>query len=328
VAIAILHPFLDLVKTIADSLGIAPDNHTLRLAVFDSTFKVMGVVLFIPFVSTLVSFLKKTLKSKETPEEILHPKYLNDSALEFPVTAFKATLDESRRLLKHAIRIIAKGLDIPSEPLFSDTPIEEVFSRHCCQNIVDIETDYRHQLKEIYAEILAFTVKAQLRSEATYMTGYHNIKLANRNTVEAVKMTEQMQKNLHRYLHSTNPHIREQYLKMIKRIAKLLRRIETIRHTEDREERMHLLIKSRKILAKNDIIANGKIDKLIRKEFIDHHEAAALMNDSAYTNNIIKSLIVTTGVLWGDPGADIRYYREGIFLEEPDRESPTPIQTQ
>jgi len=325
VAIAILHPFLDLVRIVADALGIAPDNHTLRLAVFDSMFKVMGVVLFIPFVPALVSFLKKTLKSSETPEEeILTPKYLNDSALEFPATALKATLDESRRLMVHAMRIIAKGLDLPADRLFSDAPIEEVFSSHCCRNIVEIESDYRHQLKEIYAEILEFIVKAQVRSEAEYMTSFHNIKLANRNTVEAVKMTEQMQKNLHRYLHSTNPHIREQYLKMIKRIAKLLRRIDNIRHTDDHQERMRLLIKSRKILAKNDIIANGKIDKLIRKGLIDHHEASALMNDSAYTNNIIKSLIVSTGVLWGDPGADIRYYREGIFQEEPDRESPAP----
>ena len=319
VAVAILHPFLDAVTTISDALGIAPDNHTLRLAVFDSMFKVMGVILFIPFVHPLVHFLERTLRSKEeTPQSILTPKYLNDAALEFPVTAFKATLDESRRMLKHAMRIIAKGLDLPREALFSDAPIEEVFALpECCQNVVDIETDYRTQLKEIYADILEFTVKAQLKTDREYMTGYANIKLANRNIIEAVKMTEQMQINLRTYLHGANPPIREQYLKMIKRIAKLMRRIDIISRTESQEERMNQLLKAKKILAKNDIVANGKLDKLIRKNLIDHREAASLMNDSAYTNNIIKSLIVSTGVLWVDPKADIRLYREEIFQEEP-----------
>ncbi len=332
VAIAILHPFLDAVTAISDALGIAPDNHTLRLAVFDSMFKIMGVILFIPFVNLLVRFLESILRSKkETPQEILAPKYLNDAALEFPATAFKATLDESRRLLKHAEQIIAKGLDLPQKVLFSDVPVEEVFSSpECCRNVVDIENDYRTRLKGIYADILEFTVKAQLQTDREYITGYANIKLANRNIIEAVKMTEQMQINLREYLHSPNLHIEEQYLKMIKRIAKLIRRIEAIRRIESQEERMNQLLKAKKILVKNDIVANGKLDKLIRKNLIDHREAASLMNDSAYTNNIIKSLIVSTGVLWVDSHADIRLYREEIFQDKPsaqkvpDPQSDTP----
>jgi phosphate:Na+ symporter len=75
-------------------------------------------------------------------------------------------------------------------------------------------------------------------------------------------------------------------------------------------------VKAKKILEKNDIVANGKLDKLIRGNHIDHAMAASLMNDSAYTNNIIKSLIVATGVLWIDPAVDIRTYREEIFLDK------------
>jgi len=318
ITVLIFSQVLDAVKIIADYLGIAPDNHTLRLAVFDSLFKIMGVIIFIPFVDTLVRFLERTLKKKETTEVVLVDKaqFLNDSALEFPATTLKATLDESKRLLDNAMDIIAKALGINTEKLFSDIEMDAVFAEGCCSSTIDIEEAYKKKLKGIYGEIVEFIIRAQSNMEKEYINSYYNIKLANRNTIEAVKMTEQLQHNLNTYLHSDNEHIREQYIKMIKRIAKLLRRIHLISQTEDKEEAMNLLQKAKKILAKNDIVANGKLDKLIRGHHIDYIMASSLMNDSAYTNNIIKSLIVSAGVLWIDPTIDIRTYREEIFLDK------------
>jgi len=318
ITVALFYQVIDIVKMIADYIGIAPDNHTLRLAVFDSFFKIMGVVIFIPFVNTLVRFLEKTFKKREATEVPLVDKaeFLNDSALEFPATTLKATLDESKRLLDNAMHIIAEALGLNTKKLFSEEELESVFSEPCCKTTIDIEEVYHRKLKGIYAEIVEFVIRAQSNMEEEYINSFHNIKLANRNTIEAVKMTEQLQHHLNLYLKSDNPHIKEQYIKMIKRIAKLLRRIYLISRTEDKEKAMELLIKAKKILAKNDIVANGKLDKLIRANLIDHSMAASLMNDSAYTNNIIKSLIVSAGVLWIDPSVDIRIYREEIFIDK------------
>ena len=81
-------------------LGIADTNHTLKLAVFDSMFKVMGVVIFVLFTGMLVSFLQRKLKSKELAHagDIETAQYLNDSALEFPYTAVIATDKVVKRL--------------------------------------------------------------------------------------------------------------------------------------------------------------------------------------------------------------------------------------
>ncbi len=321
ITVALFYQIIDVVNWIADALGIASDNYTLRLAVFDSFFKIFGVILFIPFVGTLVRFLERTFISK-APEE-LHPVekaiYLNDAALEFPATALKAVQDESKRLLRHAIEIIARALGLSPDALFSAKEIDALFAHGCCLGTIDIEAAYRHKLKGVYGEIVAFIIRAQSKMEEEYVNSYYNIKLANRNTIEAVKMTEQLQHNLQVYIRSENPYIKEQYVKMVKRIAKLMRRIHRITQTEEKEKAMELLQKAKKILAKNDIVANGKLDKLIRGNYIDPNMATALMNDSAYTNNIIKSLIVSTGVLWVDPSADIRQYREEIFLDQEDR---------
>jgi len=318
ITVLIFYQVLDVVKIIADAIGIASDNHTLRLAVFDSLFKIMGVVIFIPFVDTLVRFLERTFKKKATTEKPLVDKaeFLNDSALEFPVTALKATLDESENLMKNTMEIIAKGLGLDSDLIFSDEELDAVFDKKCCQKIIDIEPLYTRKLKGVYGEIVAFAIKAQADVSEEYITSFHNIKLANRNNIEAVKMTEQLQHNLTTYLQSDNEHIKEQYIKMIKRIAKLMRRIHNITQTDDKAKAMQMLMKAKKILEKNDIVSNGKLDKLIRGHLITNEMASSLMNDSAYTNNIIKSLIVSTGVLWVDADVDIRKYREEIFLDK------------
>jgi len=262
--------------------------------------------------------LERTLTKKETTKEDLVDKaeFLNDSALEFPATTLKATMDESKLLLDNAMKIIADALGINIDKLFSDIEMDAVFADGCCTSTIDIEEAYKKKLKGIYGEIVEFVIRAQSNMEKEYINSYHNIKLANRNTIEAIKMTEQLQHNLGTYLHSDNEHIKEQYIKMIKRIAKLIRRIHLVSQAEDKEKAMDLLQKAKKILAKNDIVANGKLDKLIRGNHIDHAMAASLMNDSAYTNNIIKSLIVSAGVLWIDPAIDIRTYREEIFLDK------------
>ena len=322
VAVALMPYIITTVAFISDSLGIAGTNHTLRLAVFDSLFKIMGVVLFIPFVNTLVRFLERVLKKREAAPQgaMLKAEYLNDSALEFPATALKATLDESRALMNRAMKIIATGLGLDGDRLLSEDDLKHLLEKNCCQNITDIEPLYVRELKGVYGEIVGFAIKAQSEIDASYITSFHNIKLANRNNIEAVKMTEQLQHNLNRYLHSDNTNIKEQYAKMVKRIAKLIRRIHLISQTEDKEEALLSLMKTKKILEKNDIVSNGKLDKLIRENLITNEMASSLMNDSAYTNNIIKSLIVSAGVLWVDANVDIRKYREEIFLDKEERE--------
>jgi phosphate:Na+ symporter len=317
IAIAAIYPLMTLVDTVSSSVGIAPDNYTLKLAVFHTIFNLIGVIVMVPFIDKLVVFLERVLKSKKQEEtEIQKAIYLNDSALEFPYTALKATLDESEDLMKHTMEIIAKGLGLDPSLIFSDKELDAAFGKNCCHNIIDIEPLYVRQLKGVYGEIVEFAIKAQADVSEDYITSFHNIKLANRNNIESVKMTEQLQHNLTKYLQSDNEHIREQYIKMIKRIAKLMRRIYIISQTEDKEEAMHMLMKAKKILEKNDIVSNGKLDKLIRGHLITNEMASSLMNDSAYTNNIIKSLIVSTGVLWVDAGVDIRKYREEIFSDK------------
>jgi len=57
------------VEWISAHVGIASNNHTLKLAVFHTIFNLIGVIIMIPFIGKLVVFLEKTLKSEPAKKE-------------------------------------------------------------------------------------------------------------------------------------------------------------------------------------------------------------------------------------------------------------------
>lgn len=206
IAITIMDQMIYVVEIISDSIGIASDNHTLKLAVFDSLFKIMGVVIFIPFVDKLVKFLTKTIKStnKKSESSSDNAKYLNESVLELPATAMASIIRETKHLYDNAFEIITHGLNIKRVNIISSMEIEEVIKESYSQSAVNIDEFYNKKIKGIYGEIIDFSTRAQSQMSPNDIEILYKIKLANRDLVEAVKDTKHLQKNLINYANSTN----------------------------------------------------------------------------------------------------------------------------
>ncbi len=300
IAIAAIHPFMAAVDWIAQYIGIAPDDYTLKLAVFHTLFNLTGILVMTPFIGKMVTFLKRNLKPRtdRSKPDTLHAKYLNEAALELPATALRAVTLETRRLFQHALRIIANGIGVHEKELYSDKKLDDVIRDRCAHAPYDIDDAYAFQIKEIYGEIFDFAAQAQSILTPEEIHKLYAFKIASLDTVEAIKALKHLQKNLIRYCNSDNPHIKEQYQKMVRRIAKLLRRLRTISTTEDPRIIAETLRKARRLLAKNEIVANGKIDKLIRNQLITHKMATSLINDNAYVRTIIENLIAAAEILY------------------------------
>ncbi len=301
IAVALINPIISIVGSISDILGIAPDNHTLRLAVFDSFFKIMGVAIMLPFTSKLVWFLETFIKAvipKETDITISKNKFLNNSALELPQTAMKALIKETQHLYGNAFEIIAHGLNLKRSNIISQMDIDEVVKDNYQDEPIDIDKFYNYKIKNLYGEIIDFSTKAQSSMEEEDIKLLYKIKLANRDIVEAIKDTKHLQKNLKVYLNSSNSYIKEEYENIRRNLTQLLRDINTISKTQEEEEIVLLLSKIKLATRKNDIILNGGLDKLIRKDLITNEMATSLMNDSSYTNDISKNLISMAEIIF------------------------------
>ncbi len=299
-AIIIINQIMYAVDVISDFVGIASDNHTLKLAVFDSLFKITGVILFLPFVDKLVHFLQTILKPPIVPEakSFDTAKYLNDSVLETSMATMAAIKKETKHLYDNAFEIITRGLNIKGYNVLSSMPLEEVIKDSYSQSPIDIDYFYNRKIKGIYGEIIDFSTKAQSQMAPGDVEKLYKLKLANKDIVEAVKNTKHLQKNLVKYFKSTNEHIKSEYDNIKMGLAELLRNIDIISTSDQEDEILLLLSKAKVHTEKYDIIANGKLDNLIRNKLITNEMATSLMNDSTYAYNINTKLIAMAEVLF------------------------------
>lgn len=158
----------------------------------------------------------------------------------------------------------------------------------------------------MYGEIIDFSTKAQSTMPTEYIDALYKLKLANKDVVEAIKGTKHLQKNLLKYTAGDNKHIKGQYNGIRKGLANLLRTIHTMAITEE-DEVIHTLLAQAKMDAqKYDIVTNGTLDNLIRKNLIDNQMATSLMNDSDYAYTISQNLIAMAEVLFIDIKNDIK----------------------
>ena len=324
IAVVFIDQIMNIVAVISDSLGIASDNHTLRLAVFDSFFKIMGVIIFIPFVDKLVNFLQKTINSSKKDLKGLqkdNAKYLNDSVLELPATAMASIRRETNHLYENAFEIIAHGINIKRSNILSDMPIEQVVEEKYSKKKVDIDDFYNRKIKGIYGEIIDFSAKAQSSMTPSDINQLYKLKLANKDIVDAVKDTKHLQKNLVLYSNNTNKHIKEQYTNMRKDLVELLRSINIISKTKEEEKVLTLLSKAKLHAQKYDFIANGTLDNLIRNSLITNEMATSLMNDSSYAFGISNKLVSMAEILYNNENSALLIDDEDVhtILNEKDK---------
>jgi len=302
IAVIIIQQMMYTVDIISNFIGIAEDNYTLKLAVFDSIFKIMGVLLFIPFVDKLVSFLNRTLKStiKKPDASLDNAKYLNNSALELPSTSMIAIIRETKHLYQNAFEIITHGLNLKTSSILSSMPLEKAIIDLYNISAIDIDMFYKNKIKGIYGEILDFSANAQSDMSPKDIERLYKLKLANRDLVEAIKDTKHLQKNLFKYSNHQNVHIKKEYNRIRQDLAELLRNLNNIANSKEEDVILLLLSKSKVHTEKYDILANGTLDNLIRQGVITNKMATSLMNDSNYAYNISKNLIDMAEIIFID----------------------------
>ena len=319
IAVILMDQMISTVTFISDNIGIASDNHTLRLAVFDSLFKIMGVVVFIPFTQMLVDFLQTAIKpAKKKDDEFEGVKYLNDSVLELPATSMSALTKETKHLYANAFEIITHGLNLKRSNIISTMSLDDVIKDSYSKKIIDIDDFYNHRIKGIYGEIIDFSTKAQSQMAPEDIESLYKIKLANRDIVEAVKDTKHLQKNLVKYENNSNIHIQEQYNSIKIGLAELLRNIDLISKMTEEDEIILLLSKAKVHMQRYDILANGTLDNLIRNDLVTNEMATSLMNDSAYAYNISKHFIAMAETIFIDSSSDIKNIGEDMVISDED----------
>ena len=140
--------------------------------------------------------------------------------------------------------------------------------------------------------------------------------MAGRGLVEAVKGVAHLQKNLKREIHSRNAAIRTAYEEIQQRIAHVLREIDTVRRSG--EDRLAILSLNDTLVAlkREDLLADAKLDELVRGHRISALEAASLIKDYRYTYRICKRLAELGQTLFAVSDGGLREAQRLLALDE------------
>ena len=301
VALAFIFPLAKFVRLFAETVGIASDDYTFKLAVFHTIFNVIGVLLLVPFISRLERFLIKVIKDNASTD-IARPKYLFEAAMQFPTSAVESLLKESKDLFKNAIfEIVSHALNIHRDDIKTDQKIKKIIKKSTEDMNIDVEELYYKKVKTIYGEIIKYAtaIQSKLNLSEKQNQAVSEIKIANRKMVEILNDVREINKNVSRSLSLGNPYLLEEYNHFRAKVTKVLRVIYLFRTEENADEYGNKLT-DLKLEAKDNIRhSNESIDNLIRKDLITAEMASSLFNDNTNVNDMIRKLITVAELLYG-----------------------------
>ncbi|MEJ1380792.1 MAG: Na/Pi cotransporter family protein [Candidatus Sedimenticola sp. (ex Thyasira tokunagai)] len=314
IAIAFIFQLMGIVDRVSAGVGIAADDYTLKLAVFHTIFNLIGVSVMLPFTNPMVNFLESYIKAK--PVDISEPRYLDDSALDFPDTAVEALRKETLHAFDNSVDIITRGLGVPREAISPDTDLEAYLKAQKKPLTCNIDDSYRRKVKTLYNAIIAFVSKASFTWEMDQSEALHWFRNATRDMVQALKDIKHMQDNMQRYLVSENEDIRAEYNAMRLEIGLTLQELEKIREYDDPEHAATTLQALKLSLHDTDTEFNDVSVRMISKGSITPEMGTSLMNDSAYTHDVIRNLIEVGETIFVARAQDVSEEQRKILLGE------------
>lgn len=308
IMLLIFYPSLNAIGSLVSYNGrpspfSSPGAIPIALSIFHTAFNIINTLVLVWFVGLIEKIVIKMVPEKTAPEEAIEqPRFIDEQALYYPQTAFKALEDETKRLFERAtFEIITHGLNLHRKDITSTAKLEKIIKKSTEDMHTNIDDIYYKKVKTIYSKIIEFTTKLQTKFSLSKEDNeqLQNLKVANRYIVDSIKKITILQKNITRYMTDENENIRKQYNKLRKKISKIEREI-YLALTDESGANTHLekLKKLKLKIQKTDMLTDGTIDNLIRKDKITGEMATSLINDSNLMTEISKNLIITAELLY------------------------------
>ncbi len=204
IAILFIQQFGAAVNWTSDLVGIAPDDYTLKLAVFHTLFNLVGVGLMVPLIGLMVKFLESFIPEKEEGPEVARPLYLSESAMLFPDTAFNVLRQEMRHMADNTFETLAHGMNLHRKDILSKASLTEIVARSEADMAIEVEDLYHRRVKPLYSACLDFSTRAEAGMLPQQISALSQMKQGARRVVDAIKLMREMQSNLSIYATSDN----------------------------------------------------------------------------------------------------------------------------
>ena len=291
IAIAFIHQFVWAVDEVSANVGIAADDYTMKLAVFHTLFNVTGVIVMVPLINRLASYLEKYFPEKD--RTVAEPIYLSEAAFEFPETVLKSVKQEVWHLFDQAFEVIAHGLNLHRTQILTAPDLKKMIDEDREIFDFDIDEAYESRVKTLYGAIIEFISRSQREIPSEFAEEMFRLRKAATEIVEIVKHVKHLRKNVTEYMLSDNEHVRNEYNQMRYQIAMILREIYLARDQEDLDHKLAVkeIKKMRKAIRVSHDEMSDRISSVLADERITPEMATSLLNDFHYVDGTLKELV-------------------------------------
>lgn len=180
-----------------------PENDIITLVIFHTSFNILGVLAFLPFIKQFVLLLNLWIKKEDdTPT-----RFINSSTIIIPEAAIPAMKKETDRLLMLVMRHNLRVLHIPEEKLFSPEEIQQFPGGKNIQK----QKDQYNYLKLLEASVLSFSSKLELESiNEKDAAQLHQYLHAARMLMHAAKTFKDIKHNFDEFENTENDFLHQQ----------------------------------------------------------------------------------------------------------------------
>ncbi len=319
VAIGLINQIVWSVDWISAGVGIAPDDFALKLAVFHTIFNLLGVALMVPFMSQLLAFLERAIPEPEP--DVSKPRYLTETLDGFPETIELALRKEVKHLYDNAVELIAHGLNLHLDALYSSEDIAATVSASRDPRELDLDEVYEARVKTLHAAIVEFAIRADTRNlPRNICIRIQSLREAAQRCVHAVKAVKHMRRNATAFTsHSRGP-ATDLYNVLRTEIARILVEIHKLA-AADPERRTSLWLDQARVEVERDRKNTTRlIEEKIRSRQIDATTATSFLNDSGYAYEAMTDLIEVARALMIETDGAMAEIEEILRFEDEDIE--------
>lgn len=298
IALFLINSLKDLVDFIAPLFAIAEDNYSMKLALFHTIFNLLGIILLLPFLTTIVAMSEKFIKDDKY-KKTSKPKFLSKENIKIPYNAMISIQKEVINLYENAQKAILHAISIHTSELKTREDLENLPNKPISNIDTNLDDIYQNNLKLLYSEIIEFALISQQHMNKEQNEYVTQLKLASNIIVKILKDTRDIQKNMNFYLNSKNEYIKKEYMNIKQELATFIFEVNQLKDLDLDEVEISTVIQVNKDKINNiDIEYNKRVDELIRAEQITSKMATSFINDSTTTVNICKNLLRIANILF------------------------------
>ncbi len=241
-AAILLLPFL--VFFVLDVLG-GRDDSLVALALFHTTFNLLGVLIFLPFVGVFAKVLVRMFPDRKT--ELA--RFITNTTPEVVEAGVAALKNEVVHLIDRVLRFNLHVLDIEEDLVFTKSEYDAITTKPKARTTYDRYV----RLKMLQSEIFTFAAQVQVQElsdpESSQLNRYlHSARLA----LQSAKIIKDVKHNFDEFANTDNLYLNDQYTLFRKRLIATFLRIDKIMNDPEIKDRTKAILKTFRLIGEDD----------------------------------------------------------------------------